>query len=132
MLGFELNNSLRGLVNKLIEAGWIKTTVGKVLLGNNGQAHMNHWLKSDNGKTNDFGIKPLERIGGLLEYEAHIVYVAKTDNDFKNELDSRNIQFIQNLETAMRNYLSENLPSPRITRSGGGKIDKVLDELIGL
>lgn len=132
MLGFELNNSLRGLVNKLIDAGWIKTSVGKVLLGNNGQAHMNHWLKNDTGKLNDFGIKPLERIGGLLEYETHLVYVAKNDLQFKNELDSRNIQFIQSLETAMTNYLSENIPSPRIGRSGGGKIDKVLDELIGL
>ena len=132
MLGFELNNSLRGMINKLLESGWVKTTVGKTLLGTNGQAHMNHWLKDDDGKSNDFGIKPLERIGNLIEYETHIVYVNPEDTEFKKLLEDKNRTFVENLETAMVNYLSNNLPSPKIARAGSSKIDKVLDELIGV
>lgn len=126
----ELNNLLRTLVISLTNSGWLKTSIGKILLGSNGQAHMNHWLKFDGEKCNDFGIKPLERIGNLLEYETHIVYISKDDRETKKLLDSKNQEFMNILETSMKDFLANKAPSPKVGRSSNSKIDKVLEELL--
>ena len=46
----ETNALLRQMFNQLVDTGWAKTNIGKALLGDNGQGHVNHWLNTSNDK----------------------------------------------------------------------------------
>ena len=132
MILIDINAALRGMITKLINSGWSKTNVGRILLGANGQAHMNHWMKSkDDGSPNDFGIKPLDRIAKLLDYETHVVFVKPGENPQAIEyIDNLNNEYIQQLEKACSDVLSNNIPAPKTGKSGKGQIDAVLDDLL--
>lgn len=125
----EINGLLRAMVNKLIQMGWVKTMIGRIILGTNGQAHMNHWFKEDDGKANDFGIKPLDRIASLNDHSAQIVFVHDNDVEFMEILEKRNVQFASDLEQLILNYLNKNIETPKIARGGKSKIDCLLDEI---
>lgn len=129
----DTNALLRQMVIGLIDAGWLKTNVGKALLGDNGQGHVNHWLNTNNDKINDFGIKPLINIANQIKYDVHIVFVPKEgDDQFKEKLDNCNEQFVENLKNALVRFLSNSIPKPTYTRTSKSKIDKMLDELLDI
>lgn len=134
MLLKDVNIALRGMVTRLINQGWVKTQVGRILLGSNGQAHLNHWLKNNEaGAPNDFGIRPLQKVAALIDYEAHIVFLPTTNNEQAIEyLENQNNAFITELETRMTNVLSNNIPAAKITKTSRGQIDNVLDDIIGM
>lgn len=139
MLLNDINSRLRATILKLINAGWSKTPIGKVLLGSNGQSHLNHWLKGEKENGHNFGVKPLNRIAGLIDYETHIVFVKKPTDEEPNDnyqdqikmLEDQNEIFIGELEQTLTNYLTNNIQVPKSSKSGKGQIDSLLDELIG-
>lgn len=128
----DLNNSLRSLVAKLIDLGWLRTTIGKILLGTNGQAHMNRWLNEDSLKQNDFGVKPLQTIASLLHHHIEIVFVSDEDAELSKYIETRNQEVIQELEKGILAYLTNSIEAPKITRTGRSRIDSLLDEMTGV
>ena len=134
MLLKDVNITLRGLVNRLITQGWVKTQVGRILLGANGQAHLNHWMKNnDDGSVNDFGIRPLQKLAALIGYEVHVVFLppSKTEKDLEY-IENQNNTFVTELESRVNDVLSNNIPTAKITRTSRGQIDNVLDDLINM
>lgn len=128
-----VNIYLRSAVNNLISKGWPKTNVGKTLLGDNGQGHVNHWLKQENGKTNDFGIKPLTNIANQIGYDVHIVFLPQNGKEkLIEELDTNTLEFINELSNAIDNYLSNAVTAPKFInrQQSKNKIDAVLDGLL--
>lgn len=129
----EANALLRSAVNELIANGWIKTSIGKTLLGDNGQGHVNHWLKTDGERVNDFGIKPLTNIADQINYDLHVVFLPRENvDDIVNELNKYNYDFIIKLKTAIERYLSKQISVPKFVRNNKSKIDQVLDKLLGI
>lgn len=130
----ETNENLRAAINHLIAQGWLKTQIGKTLLGDNGQGHVNHWLKVDGLKTNDFGIKPLSTIANQIKHEVHVVFLPKnTPENIINQLNEYNKEFIQKLYTAIDDYLRKDKSSDiKLTKKSKNKTDEVLDDLLGI
>ena len=129
----EVNVYLRSAVNDLIAKGWPKTNVGKTLLGDNGQGHVNHWLKQEDGKTNDFGIKPLTNIANQIGYDVHITFLPKTGKEkLIEELDNNTFELIHELTNAINKYLSNAVTTPKFINrhQTKNKIDAVLDGLL--
>lgn len=130
----DTNVHLRNAVNQLISDGWAKTNIGKTLLGDNSQGHVNHWLKQDGERVNDFGIKPLTTIADQVKYDVHVVFVPKdTPKEIIDVFDKYNIEFVEKLKTAISKYLSNEISAPKfITRNNKSKIDMVIDDLLGI
>ena len=129
----EVNSILRSKIMAMINEGWLKTHIGKVLLGANGQAHLNHFLKQneETGQFNDFGVKPLQKIANVVEFDVRIAFVPKGHHDTEEQLNSINMNFIQELEDALLNYLNNNVTiNTNIIRSNRTQIDNVLDDLL--
>jgi len=131
MLIEETNDLIRNSIVELINSGWLKTHVGKLLLGPNGQAHLNHFLKSeDNELPNNFGIKPLQKIGQVIEYDAHVVFIHPDDSEQINIVNSLNQKFVKDLlEKLIKHMKGEHKVEAPRTKS---QIDSVLDELLQL
>jgi len=157
------NKIIRDMINDLLKSGWLKTHIGKVLLGANGQAHLNHFLKeSDDGEFNDFGIKPLSKIGNVIGYDVHVSFVPNQytieetiDRDetivdslkFEKKqealqkfeetikiLNNYNLDFNNTLKAALLNYLNNNIKNNSNITLGVNRnqIDLVLDEVLGI
>ncbi len=128
----DTNTTLRGMVLKLINVGWVKTTIGRILLGANGQTHMNHWLNlNQDGKTTDFGIKPLSRIADLIDYEVHVVFINRSKHQSEIEImNNLNIEFANELENSCTNALSNNIPKTSSIKNSRSPVDNILDELL--
>jgi len=126
----EVNQLLRDCISELIESGWLKTHIGKVLLGPNGQAHLNHFLKQeDNELPNNFGIKPLQKIGQVIHYDAHVVFIHPDDTEQLGHALHANQKFIDDLTIKLIDYLSKNT-QPLNSPKGKSQIDSVLDSLL--
>lgn len=128
----EVNSILRNKILHLINEGWLKTHIGRVLLGSNGQAHLNHFLKEDtkSGHPNDFGVKPLQKIASVIGYNVRIVFVPKNQHETEEHLEQLNMHFIEDLDQSLINYLNNNVTSPVIAKSSRTQLDAVLDEIL--
>ena len=132
MLAKATNDLLRRIVCQLVSKGWNKTLIGKALLGDNGQAHVNNWLKTDGDKVSDFGLKPLSNIAEQIGYEVHVVFLPKTDptSEILDQINNANETFADILKTKIDNYLDNKVVVPKFIKNNRGKIDQVLDEIL--
>lgn len=127
------NALLRKTVIDMINSGWGKTQVSRALLGDNGQGHVNHWLNLNGDKINDFGVKPLSNIATQVKHEVHIVFLPKDGmDDVKQKLEEYNQNFVETLKNAIDKYLHIQTPKPIYISKNKSKIDKALDELLGI
>lgn len=127
----DVNELLRTKLLELIDSGWLKTHIGKILLGPNGQAHLNHFLK-EGTLPNDFGLKPLTKIGNVVNYDLHIAFIKADDVESIQQVNDMNHDFVDTLIEDMVNYLSKNTNSINLTRGGKSQIDSILDDLLDL
>jgi len=126
----DLNNALRGLINNKIELGWVKSHIGKILLGANGQAHLNRFLTpNDNGIYNNFGIKPLQKIAKIIDYDVMVIFVPKNNLEINRAVEDCNNAFLSELSTSLDNYISGNFAQEKIIRTSRTQIDSVLDDI---
>lgn len=140
-----VNSMLRNMAVNLCEKGWAKTTVGKLLLGSNGQAHLNQWIKPDKntGDVKDFGIKPLTKIANLIGYEPHVVFLPTDQTDENGKIilarnaeaeqyiDEQNEIFVQELRINMEECMGQSI-IPRINRQNKTPLDDIIDEMINI
>jgi|SRR6056297_712502 len=134
------NNMLRQIVSELVNKGWPKSYIGKILLGANGQAHLSQWTKKDeNDHYKNFGIKPLSKIGELLGYELHLCFLPKTicdeNNNVIQERDENTEQFINSLNQKFKNELQKNMEiylqeSLQTKESKETNIDDIINNMI--
>ncbi len=130
MLINDTNEIIRDCINDLINSGWLKTHIGKVLLGPNGQAHLNHFLKAEDGELpNNFGIKPLQKIGQVIGYDAHIMFIHPEDAPGLSNAHAANQKFIDELAAALVKYLTDTTKQSG-TSKGKSTLDSVLDDLL--
>lgn len=133
-----VNSMLRNMVTNLCEAGWAKTVVGKLLLGSNGQAHLNQWMKTENvEQPKNFGIKPITKIANLIGYEPHIVFLpSDQDEDHARSheaeqyIDNINRHFVEELKQSMINCMQNSMEGVNMTASNKTPLDQVLDTML--
>jgi len=130
MLVEDVNELIRTSITELIDSGWLKTHIGNVLLGPNGQAHLNHFLKQEDNKLpNNFGVKPLQRISQVIGYDTHLVFIHPDDTEGLQSANEANHQFIENLTVQLVEYLSNS--AKHVNRpKGRSQIDDVLDDML--
>jgi len=128
----EVNEMLRTMINDKINQGWQKTKIGKVLLGANGQAHLNHFLKvEDDGSIHNIGIKPLQKIATTIDYDVMVTFVPKGNTGAVNYIKDCNSYFINELSKALYDYLSGDTPIPHVGNKTKSSVELVLDEMLG-
>lgn len=127
----EVNSILRAKILHLITEGWTKTHIGRVLLGGNGQAHLNHFLKEDtkSGMPNDFGIKPLQKIAQVIGYNVCIAFVPDDSREVEEYLEQLNMVFVEDLDQSLINYLNNNTTNTKIIRTSKTQMDEVVDDI---
>lgn len=114
----ELNDYLREQFNKLVEKGHKKTVIGKLLLGANGYAPILKFLENTEDSIH-FGVKPLTRIGEIIDYELKLVYVKKENTELIEKITEQNIEFGEAINEAIDEYLNSDraLPNRRNTKN---------------
>ena len=101
----EVNESLREMISVLINAGWTKTKIAKILLGTNGQSQIGHLLNET--KQSDLGIRPLTKIASLLDFEILIAFNNIENIKLAEKIEQQNLNFISTLKKTIENYLTK-------------------------
>jgi hypothetical protein len=101
-----VNQILRKLIQDLIDTGYKKTIIGKLLLGQSGYIPMIDFLDHEE---RSFGVKPLSRLAEVLEYDMHVVFIEKSENskDIVDNIDQINNEFFESLKTNVTKLLVE-------------------------
>lgn len=101
-----VNDILRKLIQDMVEIGYKKTIIGKLLLGQSGYVPMLDFIENPE---RCFGIKPLSRLAETLEHEMHIVFIEKNENSKEviEKIDQINEVFFENLRENVVKILNE-------------------------
>ena len=101
-----VNQILRKLIQDLIDTGYKKTIIGKLLLGQSGYIPMMDFLENEERL---FGVRPLSRLSESLDYEMHIVFMEKSENNKEEieKLDYINDKFFESLKENVVNLLNQ-------------------------
>lgn len=122
------------MISDLIDLGYKKTIIGKLLLGSSGYAPILKFVSEDNSETTNFGVKPLTKIGNVIDYELKLVYVNKNNNTITNEIDKLNIEFIEELRNGLIAYMSRDEFTNRkpytINKKRKNEFENVLDQIL--
>lgn len=103
----EINEQLRLVVKNLI-TDWPRRNVGKCLFGTTGYSQMDKWLDGDI----NFGLKPLNRVGAVINRVPVIVFVDSANVELIAECYKENIDFLNKLNGDMLEKLTNNnIPS---------------------
>lgn len=132
-----VNQSLRKLIQELVDIGYKKTIIGKLLLGQSGYVPMLDFLEKDD---RSFGIKPLTRLADILDSELHIVFVEKTEENYDNivnSVNSINDKFFNSLKdnvVAMLNdmRIENNSDKYHVKKKKKSDIEAILNEFLEL
>lgn len=129
-----VNQILRKLIQDLIETGYKKTIIGKLLLGQSGYVPMVDFLEHED---RSFGVRPLSRLAESLDYEMHVVFVEKseTSKEELERLDYINDRFFDSLKDNVVNLLSqmrteEGEKKFHIRRKRRSEITEILDQIL--
>ena len=135
----ELNELLKTIINDIVEewgsVSGIRHKVSKILLGAHGQASINRWMSGE--RETPFGIKPLTKIGNLLDYDVHLAFVKrKRDKEYIHDL---NIEFAKEFKSKINEYLKyetseKEKPKKNIlsTYQGNSVVNRVLEDILGI
>lgn len=130
----DLNNQLRSMISDLIDLGYKKTIIGKLLLGSSGYAPILKFVSEDDSETTNFGVKPLTKIGNVIDYELRLVYVNKNNNTIINEIDNLNVTFIEELRNSLIEYMNHddfnNRKPYTINKKRKNEFEQVLDQIL--
>jgi len=127
----ELNEILRSLILNKIENGWIKSQIGKILLGPSGQAQMNRFLSpNESGIKINFGIKPLQKIARLLDYDATIIFIPNNKSEINQAVEECNMRFLSELSIALDNFIKNNFTENIIKNNSKSEMDEIINSII--
>ncbi len=96
----------------------------------NGQAHLNRFLTPNpNGTYNLFGIKPLQKIAKIIDYDVMIIFVPQNNSEVTKSVETCNMAFLSELSTALDDFINGNFTQDKIMRTSRTQIDAVLDDI---
>lgn len=96
----------------------------------NGQAHLNRFLTPNkNGIYNLFGIKPLQKIAKIIDYDVMIAFVPKADVQTARFIEDCNNKFLTELSDSLDAFISGNFTQNKIVRTSKTQIDSILDDI---
>jgi len=126
----EVNESLRDMISTLIQAGWTKTKIAKILLGTNGQSQIGHLINES--EPSDLGLRPLTKIANLLDFEVLIAFNSTDNTVMAEKIELQNLNFISTLKETIEKYLTKTELQPiRLNRITINKDTiELLDELL--
>lgn len=133
MIKSELNELFRDFVKRMKMFGFKPTTIGKMMFGLSAYSQVQKFTKGlDDGEDPiEFGYIPLSKIGRLLQYDLHLVYVQNSDNEFIADLAARNEEFGAELEVKMKNYLANSVKEKTVL-TDKEKISNAVDEILDM
>lgn len=109
MVKSEVNELFRALVLRITAKGFKITAIGRLIFGAAAYSQIQKFTrgleKESANPAIEFGYSPLAKIGKLLDYNLHLVYIKNSDNEFDQIVTDRNLEFSKELETNILNYL---------------------------
>lgn len=122
----EINEQLRLMINELVNAGYKKTIIGKLILGTSGYAPIMKYLTEEDI---NFGVKPLSKVGDTIGYKLHLVYINDENKELSEEIQNMNSQFFNELKEALISYMSTDEFNAKKTRKRTNHLEVILDEI---
>ena len=108
--------------------GYKKTNIGRIIFGASSYAMFLRFI--DEGKEQDFGIKPLERAADVLGYETRVVFVNPDNEDpIIDEIRERNQKYALELEEYLIEHFNNNSEEKRTRKS---TLDNAIDSILNL
>jgi uncharacterized protein (UPF0297 family) len=132
MLKTEINEMFRQLIKRINAKGFKPTSIGKLIFGEAAYSQIQKFVRTDDNKDKlltEFGYNPLAKIGKLMNYELHLVYIKTNDNDFSEIIKNKNDEFIDEMEKDILNYLLENTEKKALLTEKE-KLNRAVDELL--
>lgn len=132
----EVNEQLKTLISDLVDLGYKKTVVGKILLGSSGYAPVIKFLDNDNDDGSDLnlGIKPLTKVGNSIDYELRLVFVKNDNHEVINSIQEYNNDFFDTLRNAIISYMNSDKCNTRkpytVKVKRKNEFESVLDEIL--
>lgn len=130
----EINDQLKLVISELVNLGFKKTVIGKLLLGSSGYAPIMKYLDDESDESVRFGVKPLTKIGTTIGHELKLVYVKKDNIEIINEIENINNSFFAELKDALINYMNSDQYGTRkqytLTKKRKNEFESVLDEIL--
>jgi hypothetical protein len=125
----EVNAMLKETVSSLVENGWSKTRIAKIMLGANGQAQIVKLLECDDNQT-ALGLKPLTKIAKLMNYNLYLSFIDDNNDQLIKNIDHQNIQFFTKLKEQIELYLDKHeLQQLQLTKTIGRDTQELLKNL---
>lgn len=133
----EFNSLLRTMILDLIQKGWQRTRICKLLMGE--AAQVSRFLTPDeNNLPRDFGIKPLQRIAQLLDYDVHVVLIDKREDSEKKEeitqlinaIENNNLEFLQELREKLEERLQDSVNTIKRNQSSNTSVDRLIESML--
>lgn len=122
----ELNHVLRSTINRIIaEFGNVygaKHKIIRALVGSQGTASVNKWLREEDDVVYNFGVKPLARIAASCDYDLHLVFIKRDDDTNKEYIDKLNYSFVHELNELLQKLLQYSSDSDIISSKRDGTV----------
>lgn len=130
----EINEQLKAMISDLVNLGYKKTVIGKLLLGSSGYAPIIKWLEEDSETDLNLGVKPLTKVGNAINYDLKLVFVKSDDYTIINGLENLNNEFFQKLREKLINYLNSDEYNTRkpytLKNKRKNQFEDVLDQIL--
>ena len=130
----DINEQLKSMISDLVNLGYKKTVIGKLLLGTSGYAPIVKYLEEDSEADLNLGVKPLTKVGNAINYDLRLVYVKSDDHTVINGIENLNNEFFQILRDKLINYLNSDEYNTRkpytIKNKRKNQFEDVLNEIL--
>jgi hypothetical protein len=131
MLPSEINELLRDSLMGLIDLGYNKADLSRLLLGENGYIAIRELTREDNPR--NFGTRPLAKLAFAVNHNFRLVYVGEDDKELSNAIDESNINFFDELSDAIIFYFNTYQNKPpfygSITKEGIDELMATFDRV---
>jgi hypothetical protein len=128
MTYIEVNDLLRTISRKIMSMGFKKTHIGRIIFGSGNYPMFLKFI--DENKEQDFGIKPLERAGEVLNYKAHVVFIEENSQDpIVDAIKNKNKKFVIELEDYLVEHLSNQVKEKKTRKNS---LDDALESILNL
>jgi hypothetical protein len=130
----EINEQLKAMISDLVDLGYKKTVIGKLLLGSSGYAPIIKYLENDANIDLNLGVKPLTKVGNAVNYDLRLVYVKQDNHDMINGIQEVNNAFFEDLRNGIIKYMNSDEYNTRkpytVKNRRTNQFDAVLNDIL--
>jgi hypothetical protein len=127
----EFTSELKSLIEFFSQKGYKQTNINKLLLGSSSFTQLTK-LMNDEHNESFLGIKPLQRMANIINYDVHVVMVPRDDTNMSESLTELNHIFLQDLKNQIINFLNNNstMEITTIKNKKSVNMDKIINAII--